>query len=245
MKKKIKVTAKQYAIISKIYRFGGFAIIMGLLASISVLVGKPFEFLFIFLPYFISKNFYEKQYHAKSLKQCFVISLMIFAAAIIFVFPAEISMTSSVIIGSGIAYISYKAGTIQDKLRDYDYIEPRYNQLVEFYQKATTQKQFDVNTCTENELRQRCERLRFGEENTGDCGGCDVCQKKKNVTLSPTLFDQIWASVKLLLQKDSLSINEMLEQLPYTQDALIEAIRYLVDEGFLREENQKYFLGKK
>ena len=85
----------------------------------------------------------------------------------------------------------------------------------------------------------------FGEENTGDCGGCDVCQKKKNATLSPTLFDQIWASVKLLLQKDSLSINEMLERLPYTQDALIEAIRYLVDEGFLREENQKYFLGKK
>ena len=120
MKRKIKVTAKQYATISKIYRFGGFAIITGLLASISVLVGKPFEFLFIFLPYFISKNFYEKQYHAKSLKQCFVMSLMIFAAAIIFVFPAEISMTSSVIIGSGIAYISYKAGTIQYKLRDYD-----------------------------------------------------------------------------------------------------------------------------
>lgn len=97
----------------------------------------------------------------------------------------------------------------------------------------------------DNVCRERLLLEYFGEENTGDCGGCDVCQKKKNATLSPTLFDQIWASVKLLLQKDSLSINEMLEQLPYTQDALIEAIRYLVDEGFLREENQKYFLGKK
>lgn len=166
MKKKIKVTAKQYAIISKIYRFGGFAIITGLLASISVLVGKPFEFLFIFLPYFISKNFYEKQYHAKSLKQCFTMSLMIFTAAIIFVLPTKISMTFSVMIGSGIAYISYKAGTIQYKLRDYDYIEPRYNQLVDFYKNATEQKPFDVNACTEEELRKRCAELHFSYDNT-------------------------------------------------------------------------------
>ena len=205
MKRKIKVTAKQYATISKIYRFGGFAIITGLLASISVLVGKPFEFLFIFLPYFISKNFYEKQYHAKSLKQCFTMSLMIFAAAIIFVFPVEISMTFSVIIGSGIAYISYKAGTIQDKLRDYDYIEPRYNQLVEFYKAATTQKQFNVDTCTEDELRQRCERLRFGEENTELAVEFFIKKTKQSIIADRLCIDEKSVTIRKMRLKQKLN----------------------------------------
>lgn len=205
MKRKIKVTAKQYAIISKIYRFSGFAIITGLLASISVLVSKPFEFLFIFLPYFISKNFYEKQYHAKSLKQCFTMSLMIFAAAIIFVFPVKISMTFSVIIGSGIAYISYKAGAIQDKLRDYDYIEPRYNQLVEFYKAATTQKQFDVDTCTEDELRQRCERLRFGEENTELAVEFFIKKTKQSIIADRLCIDEKSVTIRKMRLKQKLN----------------------------------------
>lgn len=205
MKRKIKVTAKQYAIISKIYRFGGFVIITGLLASISVLVGKPFEFLFIFLPYFISKNFYEKQYHAKSLKQCFTMSLMIFAAAIIFVLSTKISMTFSVIIGSGIAYISYKAGTIQDKLRDYDYIEPRYNQLVEFYKAATTQKQFDIDTCTEDELRQRCERLRFGEENTELAVEFFIKKTKQSIIADRLCIDEKSVTIRKMRLKQKLS----------------------------------------
>lgn len=205
MKKKIKVTAKQYAIISKIYRFGGFAIITGLLASISVLVGKPFEFLFIFLPYFISKNFYEKQYHAKSLKQCFAMSLMIFAAAIIFVLPTKISMTFSVMIGSGIAYISYKAGTIQDKLRDYDYIEPRYNQLVEFYKAATTQKQFDVDTCTEDELRQRCESLRLSNENTELAVEFFIKKTKQSIIADRLCIDEKSVTIRKMRLKQKLN----------------------------------------
>lgn len=96
----------------------------------------------------------------------------------------------------------------------------------------------------ENVCRERLLLEYFGEKNVDDCGGCDVCQKKKKATLSPALFDQIWASVKSRLQDAALSINELVEQLPYPQDAVVEAIRYMVDEGFLREEHQKYFLRK-
>lgn len=162
----IQVTRKQYAIISRIYRFGGFALILGLLIGFSFLIGKPIEFLFIFLPYFLTKGIYAKQYHARSLKECFSLSLVVFALAIMACVPSWESIMFSVVLGLAIAFISYKVGVIQFKLEDYEYIEPRYNFLVDFYRKETEEKPFDVNTCTEEELKKRCKELRFSQDNT-------------------------------------------------------------------------------
>ena len=162
----IKVTRKQYAIISRIYRFGGFALILGLLMGFAWLISKPIEFLLIFLPYFLTKGLYARQYHSHSLRECFILSLGIFSLAVIACVPCETSISFSVLIGLVIAFISYKAGVIQFKIQDYEYIEPRYNQLVDFYKTATEQKPFDVNTCTEEELRKRCAELHFSYDNT-------------------------------------------------------------------------------
>ena len=162
----IKVTKRQYAIISRIYRFGGFSLIVGLLMGFAWLIGKPIEFIFIFLPYFLTKGFYTRQYHSRSLRECFILSLGIFSLAVIACVPHETSISFSVLLGLVIAFISYKAGVIQFKLKDYEYIEPRYNQLVAFYKNATEQKPFDVNTCTESELRKRCAELHFSYNNT-------------------------------------------------------------------------------
>lgn len=162
----IQVTRKQYAIISRIYRFGGFALILGLLLGFAWLIGKPIEFLLIFLPYFLTKGIYAKQYHARSLKECFSLSLIIFALALMACVPSGASIMFSVVLGLAIAFVSYKVGVIQFKLKDYEYIEPRYNFLVDFYRKETEEKPFDVNTCTEEELRKRCKELRFSQDNT-------------------------------------------------------------------------------
>ena len=166
MKRKINVTRKQYAIISRIYRFGGFALILGLLIGFSFLIGKPIEFLFIFLPYFASKNLYPKQFHSKSLKECFTLSLITFALATMAVIPNGFSLLFAVLLGCAIAFVSYKIGMVQTKLKDYDYIEPRYNQLVDFYKEATTPKPFNTDTCTEQELRDKCKDLHLSHENT-------------------------------------------------------------------------------
>lgn len=165
MKKKIKITRDKYEKISKLYRFGGFAIIVGLLISFSSLIGKPVEFLCIFLPYFITKNFYAKQYHAKSLKNCFAYSLLIFGFAILTTLPKEISISFSILLGVLIAFISYKIGDIQFKLKDYKYISERYEKLLDFYKEKSTQKHFYVNNCTEAELIERCKCLHFSKEN--------------------------------------------------------------------------------
>lgn len=164
--KTIKITRKQYTALSKAYRYGGFAIILGLLVGFSWLIGKPIEFILIFLPYFITKGLYTRQYHSRSLRECFALSLGIFAFVLLACVPRETSILFSVLLGLAIAFVSYKAGVIQFKLKNYEYIEPRYNQLVDFYKNATEQKPFDINTCTEEELRKRCADLRFSQENT-------------------------------------------------------------------------------
>ena len=166
MKRKIKITQRQYNALSKAYRFGGFAIILGLLVVFSWLIGKPIEFVLIFLPYFCTKGLYARQFHSRSLCECFALSLIVFALALMACVPKGASITFAAVLGLMIAFISYKVGVVQFKLKDYEYIEPRYNELVAFYENATKSKPFDVNACTEEELRKRCAELHFSYENT-------------------------------------------------------------------------------
>lgn len=166
MKRKIKITQRQYNALSKAYRFGGFAIIVGLLIGFSALIGKPIEFFMVFLLYFITKNFYARQFHSHSLKECFILSLIVFSLVLLTALPTAISIAFSIVLGLAIAFISYKIGIMQFKLKDYEYIEPRYNELVDFYKKSTSAKPFNLNTCTESELRERCAELRFSQDNT-------------------------------------------------------------------------------
>lgn len=123
MKKKINISPKQYEKISRIYRFGGFALILGLLIWFSYLIGKPIEFIMVFLPYFVTKNFYSNQYHSKSLKHCFILSFIVFSIATLAVIPRIYSIIFSVFFGCCIAFISYKAGVIQHKLEDLEEIK--------------------------------------------------------------------------------------------------------------------------
>lgn len=130
------------------------------------LIGKPIEFILIFLPYFLTKGIYAKQYHARSLKECFGISLFAFGVATFLCVSRETSIAFPVVLGASIAFISCKIGIVQEKLKDYDYIEPRYNELVCFYKEATARKPFHTDTCTEEELRERCAAIHLSQENT-------------------------------------------------------------------------------
>lgn len=186
----IKVTRKQYAIISRIYRFGGFSLIVGLLMGFAWLIGKPIEFVFIFLPYFLTKGLYTRQFHSRSLKECFSLSLIVFALALMACVPSGESIMFSVVLGLAIAFISYKVGVIQFKLKDYEYIEPRYNELVAFYENATKSKPFDVNTCTEEELRKRCEELRFSYDNTDLAVEFFIKKTKQSVIADKLCIDE-------------------------------------------------------
>lgn len=150
--KKIRISKRQFQIIVLAYRLTGFSLIMGLLLSYSIFVGKPIEFLLIFFPYFLSKGKYASQYHAKSMVQCMLTSVTLFALLTTFTLPVSFSIQCSGIFGVLTAYISYRVSDAQIKLN-------RYNALI-------APKQFNADTCTKDELIQRCTELKFSKENT-------------------------------------------------------------------------------
>ena len=150
--RKIKVTRKQYERIVLAYRIGGFLAILGLLIGYSFLVGKPIEFALIFLPYFATKGLYSRQYHASSMKHCLMLSILIFAIAVTITIPKDYSICFSAVFGLLIAFVSCKVGNVQVKLRE--------------YAELTAPKPFNVDTCTEAELLERCRELHLSQENT-------------------------------------------------------------------------------
>ena len=153
-----KITAKTFKKICVAYRISGFVAILLLLAVYAFAIGKLAEFLLILIPYFFTKGFYPLQWHSKSLKQCFFLSLLIFSFLTTIALPKEYSLTVSAMLGLLSAYASYKFAVIRLKLEDYAYIEPLYTEMI-------TQK-FDVENCTEKELLERCRSKGFSIPNT-------------------------------------------------------------------------------
>ena len=208
MERKIKITRGQYAALSKVYRFGGFAIILGLLMGFAWLIGKPIEFILIFLPYFITKGLYTRQFHSRSLCECFALSLIVFALALMACVPKGASITFAAVLGLMIAFISYKVGVVQFKLKDYDYIEPKYNELVDFYKEATTRKPFHTDTCTEEELRERCAAIHLSQENTELSVEFFIRKTKQSVIADRLCIDEKSVTTRKKRLKEKLNKND-------------------------------------
>ena len=163
---KIKVTQKQFDLIVKGYRVGGFVLIVGTLATFSLLLGKLLEFIIMFTAYFFTKGKYRFQWHSVSMKQCLGLSLALFAVAVCSCLPTNYSIIFAGFMGVLIAYLSYRAGYVQLLLRDYAYIEPRYNELVEYYNNAHA---FKVKGATPNEILERCKACGINGNATEFC----------------------------------------------------------------------------
>ena len=150
---KIKVTQKQFDLIVKGYRVGGFVLIVGTVATFSLLTNKLLEFTIMFLSYFLTKGKYRHQWHSDWLKQCVILSLAVLTICVNNCLPTEYSIVFSGLMGVTISYVSYRAGYVQLLLKDYAYIEPRYNELVDYYNKAHA---FKVKGATPSEILERC-----------------------------------------------------------------------------------------
>lgn len=191
MKRKIKVTRKQYERIVFAYRIGGFIAIVGLLVGFSFLVGKPIEFALIFLPYFATKGFYSQQYHSASLKHCLLLSVGIFAFAVLITVPKEYSICTSLFIGILIAFASCKVGEVQVKLKA--------------YAELTAPKPFNVDTCTEVELVERCKELRLSQENTELAVDFFIRKTKQSLIADRLCIDELSVKMRKLRLKQKLN----------------------------------------
>ena len=80
----------------------------------------------------------------------------------------------------------------------------------------------------------------FGEKSYTHCGCCDVCVGNKEKMLTPALFKEIEENIHTILSSSLLEKDEIIDKLNFSEHHIIEVIRFLIDEGFLRLENGKY-----
>ncbi|MEN0002693.1 MAG: ATP-dependent DNA helicase RecQ [Bacteroidota bacterium] len=80
----------------------------------------------------------------------------------------------------------------------------------------------------------------FGETTTKKCGTCDVCLGRTKAKLSPDDFKRYQQKIQRLLQKEQLSMQELVESFsPKREAQVMQALEYLVDEGKVEVEDGK------
>ncbi|HSO78435.1 MAG TPA: RecQ family zinc-binding domain-containing protein, partial [Bacteroidales bacterium] len=68
----------------------------------------------------------------------------------------------------------------------------------------------------------------FGEEN-GRCGQCDTCQERNELDLSEYEFDMIINKIKILIEEQSLRVEELTDRMEFPPEKSIKVIRWLLD----------------
>ncbi len=75
----------------------------------------------------------------------------------------------------------------------------------------------------------------FGETDTLRCGECDYCLERNKADLSDLEFDLIHNEVKSLLMKNSIDLNELIEQMnPSNEKKSLRVIEWLIDNEQIR-----------
>ncbi len=151
--------------VKKINKIIGEAVLISPLLVISIFLNLWSECALIIILLFIYKSLYPIQYHADKNIVCIALSYATvgIGLAIGYIFKREYVLL--IIIFNAVAYISARVGYLQRKAQAYDLIEKPYYELVEFYEN-NRRKEFNIDTCTESELRERCAELRLSKINT-------------------------------------------------------------------------------
>lgn len=137
----------------------------------SLLTGKYIEgILFFFIHWFIREQF-PKQYHYVVPSMCRTVSAIVFFFGTCFILPFNMSILSAVPICYFIGWVGYKAKLGDLYLMNID-------------------KPFNINTCTEKELRKRCEQLRISTENTELAVEFFIKQTKQSIIAERLCIDE-------------------------------------------------------
>ena len=79
----------------------------------------------------------------------------------------------------------------------------------------------------------------FGEKQSLPCGKCDACLREKRERISTERFQEMTDYIQKILRRQPLSIAEIMEQSHYEEETIIQAIRWLLDNGTLQEDERK------
>lgn len=162
--------------------------------SIALLFGKILECLIILSSYFLLRYKFDKTFHSANMWICIALSILMCWAMIAVTLPISVSILSGVVVGLIDCYLLYKVR---------DYFDMR-DEIAEIYKP----KPFNVNTCTEAELLERCQELRLSQENTELAIDFFIRKIKQSVIADKLCVDEKSVTMRKQRLKQKLNSKE-------------------------------------
>lgn len=127
-----------------------FLSILAILGIVAWFMDSIVELVIMLTCFLIAKQKYEFKYHCQSSFHCLLTSVSVFVIGLRVTLPVSISYACSGVCGLAIAYIVQYIAELRFIRKDYEYIEPRYNEFVE------AQRAINIYTMNESDLRLYC-----------------------------------------------------------------------------------------
>lgn len=128
---------------------------------------------------------------------CRLITSVVFFFGVSFILPLALSLFSAIPICYFISWVGFTK-------KQADYYELKYYRLKEELEKKC---EFNTDTCTENELIERCKELRFSEENTLLAIEFFIKKTKQSEIANKLCVDEHAVSTRKLRLKKKLNKN--------------------------------------
>lgn len=189
MKAKTKIAIKFYARL-----IGGYTAFFVVVAAFGLLLGKLLETAFVIIGYFTTRFVVPKIKHFNTTQKCISITTLTFLFAIaLLCIPKELSIVWAIIAGAVIPLIMYAESLIFDK--------PQSPPM----KVVCVKPQFSTDTCTEEELIERCKELRFSEENTKLAIEFFIKKTKQSIIADELNIDEVSVARRKLRLKHKLN----------------------------------------
>ena len=102
-----------------------------------------------------------------------------------------------------------------------------------------------ITYATSTRCRQQMLLEYFGEKADYECGCCDNCiEHRKREQASAQKPEVIARAIQQFIGNDCVSRDRIAAALPYPEDEVIEALRFLRDEGFIVCEDDIHYKNK-
>lgn len=176
-------------------------IILAIITSIvaifipSFLLDKYIEGVVFFFCHWLIREQFPLQYHCTSHAMCRLLTSVIFFFGVSFVFPLSLSLLSAIPICYFISWVGFTK-------KQADIYEVKYNQLKK---QLENNKKFSTDTCTEEELIERCKELHLSEENTNLAIEFFIKKTKQSIIADRLCINEKSVRERKLRLKDKLN----------------------------------------
>lgn len=151
-KSKMKINNKALFIRFRLFQLTINTVILIAVFCFALLFGKMLECIIVLMSYFLLRYRFDKTFHSANMWVCVALSILMCWGMIAVTLPISISILSGIVIAMIDCYILYI-------VRDYFDIRSNLMETIKL-------KSFNVDTCTEAELLERCREVHLSQENT-------------------------------------------------------------------------------